>query len=68
VVAVGFRDGSFNILGIMMDQICEGVAANGSGIIDLIWLPSFGPVTLDQSNTITLWGLDCSITNQILFP
>ena len=66
-MAVGFGDGTFKILGIMLNEVCEGVVTIGSEITDLIWLPSFGPVTLDDSSTITLWGLDCSITNQISF-
>lgn len=59
MIAVGFSDGTLKIFDTKLNQLCEGSSNNGSEIIDLVWMPSFGPATLDSFNDVTIWSDGC---------
>lgn len=59
MIAVGFSDGTLKIFDMDVNELCEGISSNGSKIIDLLWIADLGPLSLDESNIITLWSTEC---------
>ena len=49
-------NGTFKLYDMQLNQICSNISTTKSSIIGSVWMPSFGPVTVDSSNKLTIWS------------
>lgn len=56
MIGAGFMDGTFKLYDIELNEICSNISTIASSIIASVWMPSFGPVTVDSSNKLTIWS------------
>lgn len=67
MIAVGFSDETLKIFHTSLNLLCQIPPKNNSQLIDISWLLSDKLISLDSSNTLSIWSEKCEAISSIKF-